>query len=202
MYYFSNVHTIWITADEAAICHTTWYVCLVSNKEPKNVSCSLWKILSFSDLRMDVAGICEASSTKQWGILFRTSSPSIWYAWIFHVFFCFQLVQIIPMARTVGKHVDNVHRMLHVTREVVYVQMAVRAAIGPHCARSVSTLCMLTKIWKIDICNFRMHSIPSSIFWFSRYVRRQINGNPVNMHIPNEGIFLRFKLSYFINIIL
>jgi len=45
------------------------------------------------------------------------------------------LVQIIPMAGTVGKHVDNVHRMLHVTREVVYVQMAVKAAIGPHCAR-------------------------------------------------------------------
>jgi hypothetical protein len=51
------------------------------------------------------------------------------------MFFVFQLVQVIPMARTVGKHVENVHRMLHVTREVVNVQMAVTAAIGPLCAR-------------------------------------------------------------------
>lgn len=43
------------------------------------------------------------------------------------------------MAGTVGKHVDNVHSMLHVTREMVYVQMAVTADIGPHYARSVST---------------------------------------------------------------
>jgi len=50
------------------------------------------------------------------------------------------------MARTVGKDVDDVHRMLHVTREVVYVQMAVTAAIGPHYARSVSTLCMLKQL--------------------------------------------------------
>jgi hypothetical protein len=57
-----------------------------------------------------------------------------------------QLVQIIPMAGTVGKHVDNVHRMLHVTREVVYVQMAVTAAIGPHCARSLSMLCILKQV--------------------------------------------------------
>jgi len=35
--------------------------------------------------------------------------------------FVFQLVQIIPMARTVGKYVENVHRMLYVTRAVVYV---------------------------------------------------------------------------------
>jgi len=31
------------------------------------------------------------------------------------------LVQLIPMAGIVEKHVDIVHRMLHVTREVVYV---------------------------------------------------------------------------------
>jgi len=39
------------------------------------------------------------------------------------------------MARTVRKNVDNVHRMLHVTREVVYVQMAVQEVIVPHSAR-------------------------------------------------------------------
>jgi hypothetical protein len=93
-------------------------------------------------------------------------------------------------------------RMLHVTRELVYVQMAVTAAIGPHCARWVSTLYELKQLWKIDILNFRMHSIPSSIIWFSRVIRRQINGNPVNMHIPYEGIFLSCKWSYFNNIIL
>jgi len=63
-----------------------------------------------------------------------------------NISFFFQLVQIIPMARTVGKHVDNVHRMLHVTREVVYVLMAVTPAIGPHCAKSVSTLCILKQL--------------------------------------------------------
>jgi len=50
------------------------------------------------------------------------------------------------MARNVGKHVDTVHRMLHVTREVVYVQLAVTAAIGPQGARSVSTLCILKQL--------------------------------------------------------
>ena len=118
------------------------------------------------------------------------------------LFFVCQLVQIIPMARTVGKHVDSVHRMLHVTREVVYVQMAVTAAIDPQCARSVSTLCILKQLWETDIFYFRMHSIPSSIIWFSRVIRRQTNGNPVNMRIPCEGIFLSCKWSYFSNIIL
>ena len=116
--------------------------------------------------------------------------------------FVFQLVQIISMARTVGKNVDTVHRMLHVTREVVYVQMAVTAPIGPHCARWVSTLCLLKQLWKINILNFRMHSTRSFIIWFSRVIRRQINDNPVNMHIPYEGIFLRCNWSYFSNIIL
>jgi len=37
------------------------------------------------------------------------------------IYFFSQLVQIIPMAGIVEKHVDIVHRMLHVTRELVYV---------------------------------------------------------------------------------
>jgi hypothetical protein len=53
----------------------------------------------------------------------------------YFMFFVFQIVQIILMAKTVGRNVDSVCRMLHVTRELVYVQMAVTAAIGPHCAR-------------------------------------------------------------------
>ena len=111
----------------------------------------------------------------------------------FLVVFVFQLVQITPMAGIVEKHVDIVHRMLHVTTEVVYVQMTVTAAIGPHCARSVSTLCILKQFWKIDILNFRMYSILSSVIWFSRVIRKQINGNLVNKRIPHEGIFLSCK---------
>ena len=117
------------------------------------------------------------------------------------IYFFSQLVQIIPMAGIVEKHVDIVHRMLHVTTEVVYVQMTVTATIGPHCARSVSTLCILKQFWKIDILNFRMYSILSSVIWFSRVIRKQINGNLVNKRIPHEGIFLSCKCSYFSNII-
>jgi hypothetical protein len=62
------------------------------------------------------------------------------------MFSVFQLVQTIPMARTVGKHVDNVHSLLHVTREMVYVRMAVTAAIDHHCAKSVNTLCILKQL--------------------------------------------------------
>ena len=207
MWYSSNVHDIWITAGEATICQTIWYICLVSNKAPKTISCPLWKILSYSDLQWmllelmnPVAQINRFLKNREFYL--STSSLSIWYAWIIHVFFVFQLVQIIPMARTVGKDVDIVHRMVRVTREVVYVQMTVTAPIGPHSARSVSTLCMLKQLWKTDICNFRMHSVPSSINWYSRVIRRQINDNSVNMHIPYEGTFLSCELSYFSNIIL
>ena len=136
MCYCSNVHTVWITAGEAAICQINWCVCLISNKEPKIINCPLWKIPPYSDLQWMLLGSVKPVALnnrfmKNEEFYFHTSRPSIWYAWIFNVFFLFffcfffvfvfQLVQLIPMAGIVEKHVDIVHRMLHVTGEVVYV---------------------------------------------------------------------------------
>jgi hypothetical protein len=108
----------------------------------------LWIIPSYSDLKWLLLELVKPvalniSFMKNEEFYFCTSSSSIQYAWIVHVF---QLVQIIPMARTVGKIVETVHSMLHVTREVVYVQMAVTVGISPYCARSVSTLCILKQL--------------------------------------------------------
>jgi hypothetical protein len=91
--YCSNAHTVWITAGEAAICQTTWCVYLISNEESKIIKCPLWKILSYSDLQWMLLELVKPIALnnrfkKNGEFYFRTSSPSIWYAWIFHVF-CF-----------------------------------------------------------------------------------------------------------------
>ena len=90
----SNVHNIWITAGEATICQNTWCVCLKSKKEPKAIICPLWKILSYSDLQWMLLELVNAVTQinrfkKHREFYFSASNPSIWYAWIIHVFFCF-----------------------------------------------------------------------------------------------------------------
>jgi hypothetical protein len=91
--YSSNVYTIWITADEAAICQTMWYVCLISIKEPKIISCPLWNIISYSDLQWMLLESVKPVTLnnrfkKNEKNYFCTSSCCIWYAWIIHIF-CF-----------------------------------------------------------------------------------------------------------------
>jgi hypothetical protein len=42
---------------------------------------------------------------------------------------------MVNMERNVGKYVENVKRMMNVKREVVYVKMDVKEAIGKKCER-------------------------------------------------------------------